>query len=167
VSGCNDPNHYDPADEIARATAVLQARVAELARERDKWQAKAIRDPSQLSKMLWSECYKMVAETNSKHMADAARLREALRRLLEVADFAPLVDVDDAHQRFAAARATLASASAPSAEPTPRDMRVAEAVREALIDAVCRDLSQLPQAIPLPTLRALDLVAVVAKAVKS
>lgn len=42
-------------------------------------------------------------------VADAARLREALRNLLEVADIAPLVDNDDACQRFETARAALAS----------------------------------------------------------
>ena len=109
--------------------------------------------------------------------ADATRLREVLAQVRDAmlaTGQAP--DGDDDPRRPVAAAVWRALASTPSAEPTPRDMRVAEAVREAcakslftctehtLAEAVARGISCAHEREQV-LIRAIDLAAVVAKAV--
>jgi len=119
--------------------ATLRARVAELeegnARRQVALEAEleGMRQRARVAEAQRDEAVSLAHESLTESVrarAASARLREALERLLEVADIRPLADNDDACQRFEAARADLASA--PSAEPTPHEayMRVAEAVRE-------------------------------------
>lgn len=114
--------------------------------------------------------------------ADAARLREALTQVRDaMLATGQGPDGDDDPRRPVAAAVWRALASAPSADPTPRDMRVAEAVWEAerlrclrvgsaFINMMsprepfgCADMSRFARAErDTPTI---DLAAVVAKAV--
>ena len=98
--------------------------------------------------------------------ADAARLREALENI----DGAWKGELDDEMsmeqvQAFIAETLRAALASAPSAEPTTRDMRVAEAVRKACVETA--DASDEASRRVAGDLRDLDLAAVVAKAAKA
>lgn len=90
--------------------------------------------------------------------ADAARLRAALHRI----SLASQNSMSSKEECGRIARAALASA--PSAEPTPRDMRVAEAVREACVEMA--DASDEASRRAAGDLRDLDLAAVVAEAVR-
>lgn len=133
------------------------------------------------------------ADCVSLARADAARLREALERMMVwvgLAVFDPerrramFEDIKKARVALAStpraeptrtdaerwlsdgpevSGGTLAFHAAPSAEPTPRDMRVAEAVREACVETA--DASDEASRRVAGDLRDLDLAAVVAKAV--
>lgn len=71
--------------------------------------------------------------------AEAARLREALMQVRDaMLATGQGPDGDDDPRRPVATVVWRALASTPSAEPTPRDMRVAEAVANALMDAAWR-----------------------------
>lgn len=110
-------------------------------------------------------------------VADAARLREALER--ELPDEArpySLESADAAHYAREVSRCArvneqrnrilAALASAPSAEPTPRDMRVAEAVRREASGMVRDADDGVPLNCLADAVETIDLAAVVAKALE-
>lgn len=99
-------------------------------RERDEWRAKAIRDPSQLSKLLWSDLYAMTAEANSKHMDEIVQLRDALGlatkdnqwwRALSGREIKQVKEALKRPRDSGGVSPPREAASAPSAEQTRRD----------------------------------------------
>ena len=56
----------------------LADEITALRAEREAWKAKALRDPSQLSGVLWSECYAQAAEANQRYMAERPCLLAAV-----------------------------------------------------------------------------------------
>ena len=108
------------------------------------------------------------ADCVSLARADAVRLREALtqvRDAMRATGQEP--DGDDDPRRPVASAVWHALVSTPSAELTPRDMRVAEAVREACARIVAtRNVKNWTPEELAGEIRNIDLAAVVAKAVK-
>ena len=106
-----------------------------------------------------------VARERDEARADAARLREALtqvRDAMRATGQEP--DGDDDPRRPVASAVWHALDSTPSAEPTPRDMRVAEAVRGEASDMVRDADDGVPLDCLADSIDAIDLAAV-AKAV--
>jgi len=135
-------------DIYAHELHIASLRVAELERERDEARERVL---------VMSDAWKAA-------MDNVARLREALTQVRDaMLATGQEPDGDDDPRRPVATAVWRALASAPSAAPTPRDMRVASAVREACINAFCVPFWE--QRTPQATLRSLDLAAVVAKAV--
>ena len=141
MSDCNDPNHYDPADEIARATAALREALEDflncpmvvsegtnpvivtihVARERvEKWRAALASAPSaavELPRLTPRE----IADALKTGQLETAANAEYHRGKYDPERGGPALAALNEHRKQI-------RASASSAGPTPRDMRVAEAV---------------------------------------
>ena len=105
MSDCNDPNHYDPTDEIARATAALRARVAELERERDEVHA-ALDEETQLKR------YERQAKLDAMRERDEARREvEGMRERARAAEAQRDEAVSLAHESLAEAVSARADAA--------------------------------------------------------
>lgn len=137
--------------------------IATLTRERDE--ARADREWLALQLDAAKETIQYGIGLRQKAEADAARLREALMQVRDaMLATGQEPDGDDDPRRPVATVVWRVLTSTPSAEPTPRDMRVAEAVRDALVEMA--DASDEVSRRVAGDLRSIDLAAVVAKAVK-